>query len=290
MKRTLLLHRGITLVLLAGVSGAWADTVTVYLKGGGKVTGALEDKGDCYVITHRFGKVRVAKNNVLRIDSERVFQEEFGKRLAQIGADDAEGHFQLGQWAAKQNRRKAAREQYEKAIAIDPNHAGARKALGYVLYQDKWRRVEELLRSKGYVKYRGKWMRKETAATLKRQEKAKAFQREFQRKVNAAAGKILSPNSSIRARGIQEMNALAARYGAPQLREIAARLASLRNVRGGRAVTTEIRFDSNGVAQIKTFQFKQRINGREVITTLQQPVGQRMSVRGTVTGPAGPAR
>ncbi len=60
-----------------------------------------------------------------------------------LAAADANAHFELGEWCAKAGLKDDARRFYEKAVAIDPDHADARAKLGYVKLGDKWVTVEE---------------------------------------------------------------------------------------------------------------------------------------------------
>ena len=47
---------------------------------------------------------------------------------------------------------------FEQALVLDPEHAVARRALGYVLYEGIWMTADEVMRAKGYVLYKGEWM------------------------------------------------------------------------------------------------------------------------------------
>jgi hypothetical protein len=51
-----------------------------------------------------------------------------------------------------------ARAAYENVIAVMPDDAEAREALGFVQVDGRWVTEEEGYRARGYVKYDGEWM------------------------------------------------------------------------------------------------------------------------------------
>lgn len=66
-------------------------------------------------------------------------RETYALLLRNLGADaDAEGHFELAEWARKNGLAAEARHHYERAIALDAFHEGARKALGHVFRAGRW--------------------------------------------------------------------------------------------------------------------------------------------------------
>lgn len=73
-------------------------------------------------------------------------EETYEKRLAKLGDDDASGHYRLGLWCRRRKLPARATRQFEKTIAIDPDHKGARKQLGYLRYDDQWVKPEEKAR------------------------------------------------------------------------------------------------------------------------------------------------
>ena len=101
----------------------------------------------------------------LEKEAKKAFLEAFRLQKMQLQrSPSAEGWYKLGLWCLKKGLRKQGKEAFQKAIQLNPDHPGARKALGYVRYQGKWipeweyeKRREEELRLKGYVKYKGKW-------------------------------------------------------------------------------------------------------------------------------------
>lgn len=66
--------------------------------------------------------------------------EEYAKRAKEVKDNDAEGHFNLGLWCMKNGLAPfpPAREEFEKVVAIDPDHEEAQKILGWKKEEGKW--------------------------------------------------------------------------------------------------------------------------------------------------------
>lgn len=67
---------------------------------------------------------------------EKLRQEYEEKRLQ--APQNAKGQFELGKWCEKKKLREEAIKAYERAIEIDPDHEGARKALGHKKVLGRW--------------------------------------------------------------------------------------------------------------------------------------------------------
>jgi len=65
---------------------------------------------------------------------EEIYQE----KLAQVTEGDVKGYYNLGLWCQQNKLDAQANEMFEKVIALDPEHPGAREKLGYVKYKNQW--------------------------------------------------------------------------------------------------------------------------------------------------------
>lgn len=70
-------------------------------------------------------------------------EELYQEKLAQIKEGDAKGYYELGLWCQRNMLDAQAKEMFEKVIALNPEHFGAREQLGYVKYKDQWIKKEE---------------------------------------------------------------------------------------------------------------------------------------------------
>lgn len=93
-----------------------------------------------------------------RVLKDKAYRQALGIREQELGRDDAEGHYQLARSYIEllgRAGRPAAVEKLRRAVAIDPDHAGA----------------AELLRDLGYVKYGARWVTEAERQELERAER-----------------------------------------------------------------------------------------------------------------------
>src|SRR5262245_40858149 len=155
-------------LLLAGLcSAAVADEVV--LKNGSKIEGAVSEEGNKIIIDVGSGTVTVDRADVKAINKSNGLVEEYERRQREIRPGDVGGHWQRYQWSRQQEGFKArADRQLRKILEMDPNHDGARRALGFVNHKGAWLTQDEYKATLGLVKYNGEWVTADTAERLKR--------------------------------------------------------------------------------------------------------------------------
>jgi hypothetical protein len=100
----------------------------------------------------------------LAVGGVETKKTEYQERAARLATDDANGHYVLGLWCEKNGLESEARLEFEKVVALDADHEGARHALGYVRHQERWLSKDEAMRVKGFVRHEGTWLLKEEVA------------------------------------------------------------------------------------------------------------------------------
>ena len=164
----------ITLILLM-LFAASAVADDVILKDGRAFSGKVVDEGKRYTVVDRDRKFAVSKAEVARVVSKPSFMDEYEARLKRLPYDDAEAIFEFGRWLAENEWPTRAGRAYEEVLELDPDHRGARRALGYKLYEGEWVSPEELNRRMGLVLFEGRWYTKHDLAQLKKEiEKLKS--------------------------------------------------------------------------------------------------------------------
>lgn len=149
--------RWMLLLLLLLPSALAADTV--FLKGGGKVSGRIVTRTETEVqVEVGAGTIEVSMANVDRIEEGPSALSEYARRAAALGPKDAVRWRELGRWARAQGLNTQARQAYEKVLAIAPGDPEANEALGQVQVGGRWVSEEESYRARGYVKFEGEWM------------------------------------------------------------------------------------------------------------------------------------
>jgi hypothetical protein len=132
---------------------------TVYLKGGGKVSGRIVTRSETQVeVDVGAGTMKVSMANVSRIVEEASPLDEYAQRAAALGPRDIAEWKELGRWANSKGLNTQARQAYEKVLAAAPDDVEANQAIGKVQVNGRWASEEESYRSRGYVQYEGEWM------------------------------------------------------------------------------------------------------------------------------------
>jgi hypothetical protein len=192
-------------ILALVLASARADVV--HLEGGGKIRGTIIEETPTRVIVRTAaGSTHVVRRDeIARIERELGADQEFEQRWKAIAEGDANGFYELGKWAVQKQLKEQAERAFKKAISIDPEHGGAREALGHRKHNGRWydeagykKAVEGLvewngqwvtpaerdLLEQGFIKNeKGEWVRKEDLARQELERKAAA-----ERNRTAAAG------------------------------------------------------------------------------------------------------
>lgn len=152
------MKRILSLAFLAGASlSATADEVV--LRNGAVFEGIVHESGDRVVVKMAVGEMSFKKIDVAAIRKSEDALSAYQKRAAE--AETAEAHYELGLWAREKGLAKQAESEFEKAVDLEPDHAGARRALGYEKHEGKWLRFDDLMLQKGFVKVGNGWQPKE---------------------------------------------------------------------------------------------------------------------------------
>ncbi len=167
---------------LAGLSlvafySAFTEADTVVLNNGGKIEGIVTEEGDWYLVEMDAGTARIRRSEVATVLDRKTTLEEYREKAAKLAENDAQGHYQLGMWCKSIGLARCARLEFRKTIVANPDHAEARKELGYVKHEGAWMTEEQAMTAKGFVRYEGAWIPREERdlrESLKAKEKLEA--------------------------------------------------------------------------------------------------------------------
>jgi hypothetical protein len=249
----------IPLVIFA-VSAA-ADEL--HLKDGRILSGRVFEENDRYTVVDRDCKHAVKKSEVQEVVRKRSFMDDFEERLGKLPADDAEAIFEFGRWLDENDWSSRARRAYQEVLDLDPDHRGARRALGYSLYEGEWVSPEEMNRRKGLHEFEGRWYTKHDLEELKQQiegdEKLKQAFAE-RRRVNDRVNKIMRRFATLdkkqRQGAYDDLYRFAEEVNSPELRKL--------------ADDTKSYFDEQ--ARVICAQYTARTEIHAVHTKLKQPI------------------
>ncbi len=110
----------------------------VYLRSGGSLECKIlsqDDRG--LTLLTRVGRVRIAREDIERIERGPSVFDEYDQRLSGL-TDDPQSHYELGLWCKANGFSARAEQHLREAIALDPDFAPARAALGYVRVGPYW--------------------------------------------------------------------------------------------------------------------------------------------------------
>ncbi len=130
-------------VLLLLAAAAQADEV--HLQGGSTIEGRATRDGDTVVVRVESGVIRLPADSVARIDKAEASDDVAQRRRAALGPREIKGRLELAAYCRDHDLKSTERALLEEVIELEPNHAEARRLLGYVRSEHGWvqRRVQE---------------------------------------------------------------------------------------------------------------------------------------------------
>jgi len=146
---------------LCVLSVATVRAELVILKSGGQAEGEIlntdrDGKQPVKLRTESGLQMTIPADQVRRIIVKSDLEKQY-EALAPKSPDTIEGHWEMQEWC-KQAELKAQRQKHlESILRLDPNHEGARIALGYVKHGNTWAKAEDWMRALGFVRYQGSW-------------------------------------------------------------------------------------------------------------------------------------
>ncbi|MBN1852349.1 MAG: HEAT repeat domain-containing protein [Pirellulales bacterium] len=191
------------LILMLGATCLFIESVRadVYeLATGGEVRGQLMNPDDkprqTYQIETPSGSlVTLAADQVRRIIEQSEELEEY-ERLAVTTPDTADGHWQLAGWCLEKKLLRERKHHLERVIELDPEHAEARRFLGYQHVRNAWMSREEQMQLRGFVYYEGDWRTPQDVEIRKRQQETSAAESEWRIKVKRWRNWLSGRNTS----------------------------------------------------------------------------------------------
>jgi cytochrome c5 len=138
---------------------AWSEVIE--LKDGSKIEGKITAKSGTEVMVTTEGiEVRISGDEIKAINGLPFtcdYKAAFEQKCAGLSPADIEGHFKLALWCEEHKLKDDMNAELERVLAIDPNHEGANKKMGRLLFKGEWRTPDDL-KKLGFVRKDGKWM------------------------------------------------------------------------------------------------------------------------------------
>lgn len=134
------------------------------------------------------------------------------EQLRPTFADTAAEQWKLAEWCKVQQLTAERNLHLGRVLELDDGHAGARRALGYVLIENQWVRHAELKRQDGYELYKGRWRTIQEIELLESTAKRELAEKEWLGKIRRWRRDLDSPKAREAAQfltEIQDPNAVA---------------------------------------------------------------------------------
>jgi len=176
------LAMGLTVAAMLVAAGPAQGEVFV-LAGGGRVVGELLNKDESprekFVIrTGGGGQVTLAACQVKQMLHTRPGELEY-ENIKPRYPDTVEGQWALAEWCRQRSLAAQRQGRLERIIELDPDHASARRALGYHQHGGRWVTREQLMAENGYKRYKGRYRTAQEIELLERKRKLDVSEKEW---------------------------------------------------------------------------------------------------------------
>jgi hypothetical protein len=188
---------------LAGEAAVHADVFL--LTSGGRLEGTLanpdESPREKYVVQLAGGQVTLARSQVTQWLRPRPAEVEY-ERVHATYPDTPEGQWKLAAWCLEQGLIAQRKTHLERILVLDPEHAEARRALGYIKSNGRWTTQEELMKSQGFLRYRGRWRLPQEVEVIQAKERTEKAEKEWAQKLDRWHNNLGTDRDSVARDGI----------------------------------------------------------------------------------------
>ncbi|MCA9185329.1 MAG: hypothetical protein R3E01_18040 [Pirellulaceae bacterium] len=172
----------LTVLIVSGQ--VYADTF--HLRGGGSIDGKWlnpdREPGGAYDIRTEVGLLRLAAAQVTRVTVTTAERARYEALLPKM-PDTVAGHWKMAEWCREQGLGAEREFHLEGVLRHEPDHADARRILGYVKVDGEWTTQDAQMEARGYVRYRGRWTLPQEMEADKRAEEAEQQVKDWRRKI-----------------------------------------------------------------------------------------------------------
>lgn len=133
----------LVVLLLLTIQAANADRLV--LRDGRSFTGIVTVRRDTVLVEMGYGTLEFSRNQVAHIDFAETPEVKLANMLAGTDSNDSGELYQVAVWAEQNGLSRRAEDLYQQVLQLNTDHAGARRSLGYVHADGRWRTVEQAL-------------------------------------------------------------------------------------------------------------------------------------------------
>lgn len=177
---------GAALALWGSVLAGLARADIFVLEGQGDVRGELVNRDESprktYVVkTVSGGQITLDASQVTDVKPQSPLEIKYD-RFRGDAPDTVDAQWKLAEWCRQNRLLKERKVHLERIVELDPNHADARRGLGYSRIGGRWVTQEQLMTENGYVRSKfapGKWVLPQEEGLLEQRGKSTKAQSEW---------------------------------------------------------------------------------------------------------------
>lgn len=165
------------------VAAAAARAETFVLEDGCQIQGELvnaeESPRQQYVIkTPSGGTVTLSTRQVTKVVHQTAAENEYA-RIRPSYPDTVEAQWALAEWCQENHLASEREKHLERVIELDPEHAEARRLLGYSKRQGRWVTQEQFNEQRGLRRYKGAWRTQQEIESMERNRQIELAEKQW---------------------------------------------------------------------------------------------------------------
>jgi len=134
---------------------------TLHLRNGGTIEGTIppgQAAGSEWltIVTTSGGEIRLFREDLLRIESERPREQEYVRRAPRT-QNSVPAQWELAEWCRENRLPEFRTHHLRRIIELDPDCVEARHGLGYTHVDGRWVLPGEIPRERGMEYFQGRW-------------------------------------------------------------------------------------------------------------------------------------
>jgi hypothetical protein len=189
----------------AMTGSALADVVR--LKGGGEVRGKLLDpdsgRDGAVIQTQSGALVAISPTEIDFVHRRPPLLEDY-VTLSRQCEETVAAHLELADWCRVQQMPEQRREQLERVLDLDPDHADARRILGYVRHLGRWMTKDDQMAERGYLRHEGRWVTRQELELIEQHSAQHEAEQSWLARVRLWLTWTASPDPQKQGQGISE--------------------------------------------------------------------------------------
>jgi hypothetical protein len=152
-------------------------------------------------------RIVLERDSVSQVTRRSPQVEEYVTR-ARRAPDTVEAHWELAEWCRNHRLGPQRAEQLEAIVALEPDHAAARRGLNHVRHRGRWMTQEAAFEEQGYILHKGKYITRQELEIEQQSATQRAAELDWYPKVRLWTGWTTGAQAARRAAGLANLQAI----------------------------------------------------------------------------------